>query len=114
MRKKRWFCLAALLLLLGLVAGCCDHPEIFQKVQGSLQAVQTYYGALTQQDLSQDEGLQRAVVAADSALLLAGELQQQWCPDPGKAQQLDLQVSEAQKLAQEAGVSDAAPKEQGN
>ena len=100
-------------LLLGLVAGCCDHPEIFQKVQGSLQTVQTFYGALTQQDLSQDEGLKRAVVA-DTTLLLAGELQQQWCPDPGKAQQLELQVGEAQKLAQEANVSAAAPKEQGN
>jgi hypothetical protein len=112
MRKKRWFCLAA--LMLWLVAGCCDHPEIFQKVQGSLEAVQTFYEALTQQDLSQDEGLKRAVVAADTTLLLAGELQRQWCPDPGKAQQLELQVGEAQKLAQEAGVPAAAPKEQGN
>lgn len=112
MRKKSWFCLAA--LLLWLVAGCCDHPEIFQKVQGSLQTVQSFYGPLTQQDLSQNEGLKRAVVAADTTLLLAGELQRQWCPEQGKAQQLELQVSEAQKLAQEAGVPAAAPKEQGN
>ena len=102
------------LLLLGLVAGCCDHPEIFQRVQGSLQTVQSFYGALTQQDLSQDEGLKRAVVAADTTLLLAGELQRQWCPEPGKAQQLELQTSEAQKLAQEANVPAARPKEQGN
>ena len=59
--------------------------------------------AAVQQDLSQNDSLQRAVVAADTTLLLAGELQQQWCPDPGKAQQLELQTSEAQKLAQEAG-----------
>ena len=52
MRKKRWFGLAA---LLWLVAGCCDHPEIFQKVQGSLETVQSFYGPLIQQDLSQNE-----------------------------------------------------------
>lgn len=112
MRKKRWFCLAA--MLLWLVAGCCDHPEIFQKVQGSLQTVQNFYGPLTQQDLSQDDRLQRAVVAADTTLLLAGEMQRQWCPDQNKAQQLTLQVGEAQKLAQEAGVPVTALKEQGN
>ena len=111
MRKQRWFGLAA---LLWLVAGCCDHPEIFQKVQGSLETVQSYYGPLVQQDLSKNDSLKRAVVAADTTLLLAGELQKQWCPDPGKAQQLELQTSEAQKLAQEANVPAAAPKEQGN
>ena len=111
MRQKRWFCLAA---LLWLVAGCCDHPEIFQKVQGSLETVQNFYGPLIQQDLGKDERAQRAVVAADTTLLLAGELQRQWCPDQGKAQQLQLQVGEAQKLAQEAGVPATAPKEQGN
>ncbi len=110
MRKKHWFGLAALLCL---VAGCCSHPEIFQKVQGSLETVQSYYGPLIQEDLGKDERLQRAVVAADTTLLLAGELQRQWCPDQGKAQQLQLQAGEAQKLAQEANVSAAAPKEQG-
>ena len=111
MRKKRWLALAA---LLWLVAGCCDHPEIFQKVQGSLETVQSYYGPLVQQDLSKSDSLKRAVVAADTTLLLAGELQRQWCPDQGKTQQLELQVGEAQKQAQEAGVPAAAPKEQGN
>ena len=111
MRRQRWFGLAA---LLWLVVGCCDHPEIFQKVQGSLETVQSYYEPLVQQDLSKNDSLKRAVVAADTTLLLAGELQKQWCPDPGKAQQLELQTSEAQKLAQEANVPGAAPKEQGN
>jgi hypothetical protein len=111
MRKQRWFCLAA---LLWLVAGCCNHPEIFQKVQGSLETVQSYYGPLVQQDLSQNDSLKRAVVAADTTLLLAGELQRQWCPDQSKAQQLQLQAGDAQKLAQEANVPAAAPKEQGN
>ena len=100
--------------LLWLVAGCCANPEIFQKVHTSLETVQNFYGPLVQQDLSQDERLQRAVVAADTTLMLAGELQRQWCPDPGQAKQLELQVSAAQKLAQEAGVPAVAPKEQGN
>lgn len=111
MRKQRWFCWAV--LLLWLVSGCCAHPEIFQKVHNSLETVQSFYGPLTQQDLGQDERLQRAVVAADTTLLLAGELQRQWCPEQGKAQQLELQVGEAQKLAQEAGVPAATSKEQG-
>lgn len=112
MSKKWWFWLPA--LGLWFAAGCCANPEVFQKVQGSLETVQNFYGPLVQQDLSQDERLQRAVVAADTTLLLAGELQRQWCPDPGKAKQLELQVGEAQKLAQEAGVPAAAPKGQGN
>jgi hypothetical protein len=94
--------------LLCLVAGCCDHPEIFQKVQGSLETVQSYYGPLVQQDFSQNDSLKRAVVAADTTLMLAGELQQQWCPDPGQVQQLELQAGEAQKLAQGAGVAAAS------
>jgi len=111
MRKKNWFWLA---LLLGLTAGCCSNPEIFQKVHHSLETVQNFYGPLLQGDLSQDEKLKRAVVAADTTLLLAGELQRQWCPDQGQAKQLELQVSEARKLAQEAGVPDAAPQDQAN
>ncbi len=112
MKKSSWFWLA---LLLGLTAGCCSNPEVFQKVQTSMQTVQSFYAPLIQQDLSQDNGLKRAVVAADSTLLLAGELQKQWCPDPGQAKQLELQAGDAQKLAQEAGVptAAAAPQEQG-
>ena len=40
MRKTIWFWLPALLWLAG---GCCAHPEIFQKVQGSLETVQSFY-----------------------------------------------------------------------
>ncbi len=112
MRKTRWFWLTV--LLLGLTGGCCAQPEIFQKVQHSLETVQSYYGPLIQEDLGQNEQLKAAVVAADTTLLLAGELQKQWCPDPAKAKQLELQVGQAQKLALEAGVSAAAgPKEPG-
>lgn len=114
MKKTRWFWLPALLLWLS--AGCCAQPEIFQKVHRSLETVQGFYEPLLQGDLSQGSPLQRAVVAADTALLLAGELQRQWCPDPGPAKQLEIQVGEAQRLAQEAGVPSGtvAPKEQGN
>lgn len=112
MRKIKWFCLPA--LLLWLAAGCCSNPEIFQKIHHSLETVQNFYGPLLQGDLSQDERLQRAVVAADTTLLLAGELQRQWCPDQGQAKQLELQAGEARKLAQEAGVPVSAPKEPGN
>lgn len=106
MRKIRWCWLP--LLLLWLAAGCCSNPEIFQKVRTSMETVQTFYGPLIQGDLSQNEPLKRAVVAADTTLLLAGELQKQWCPDQSQASQLELQTTEAQKLAQEAGVAAAA------
>ncbi len=76
--------------------------------------MQSFYDPLIQELTGHNDLVQQAVVAADTALLLAGELQQQWCPDPGKAQQLELQTGAAQKLAQEAGVPDtaAAQKEQ--
>ena len=103
MRKKRWCWLP--LLWLGLAAGCCDHPALFQKVQGSLDTVQGFYDTLLQQEgWQQNDRLKQVVVAADTTLMLAGELQQQWCPDPGQVQQLELQAGEAQKLAQGAGV----------
>ncbi len=85
MRKTRWFWLP--LLLLWLLSGCCGQPGIFQKVHRSLLTVQSFYDPLVQEISGQDERVQRAVVAADTTLLLAGELQKQWCPDPGQAQQ---------------------------
>jgi hypothetical protein len=38
---------------------------------------------------------------------LAGELQRQRCPEPGKAEQLEIQTREAQTRAREAGVKEA-------
>jgi len=96
------------LALLGLTAGCCSNPGLFDQVQRSLTTVQNFYAPLLQEmSLDQEGKLRQAVVAADTTLLLAAELQRQWCPDPQKTQQLALQTQEAQKLAQEAGVAAA-------
>lgn len=97
-------CLGALGLALVLAAGCCQNPGLFQKVQRSLETVQGYYGPLLAENWQKDEKMRRAVVAADTTLLLAGELQRQWCPDLAQAEQLELQVREAQALARDAGV----------
>ncbi len=99
--------LGAVCLALTLTAGCCDHPGLFQKVQQSLDTVQSYYTPLLQEEWQQNDQLRRAVVAADTALMVAGELQQQWCPAPNKTEQLQLQTQEAKNLAQEAGVKAA-------
>ncbi|MBW1991016.1 MAG: hypothetical protein JRI59_02610 [Deltaproteobacteria bacterium] len=90
-----------------LVTGCCAHPGIFQKVEKSLQTVQSYYEPLLSEDLM-NERVRRAVVAADTTLLLAAELQKQWCPAEAAVEQLELQAEVARKLAQEAGVQAAA------
>lgn len=100
-------CLGVLGLALVLAAGCCQNPGLFQKVQRSLETVQSYYSPLLEEQWQQDEKMRRAVVAADTTLLLAGELQSQWCPEPGKAEQLELQTREAQALAKDAGVKAA-------
>jgi hypothetical protein len=101
MKKYRWLWLPV--LGLGLVAGCCSNPGVFQKVETSLETIQNFYDPLIQGNL-QDDRVKQAVVAADTTLLLAGELQKQWCPDPNQVQQLELQTGEAQGLAQKAGV----------
>lgn len=106
MGKSRW---GPILALVWLMAGCCAHPGVFQQVHGSLEAVQQFYGPLLQDGWSENEKVRQAVVAADTTLLLAGELQRQWCPDPLKAGQLELQTQAATKLAQEAGVAAASP-----
>ena len=103
--RKSW---VALGLVLVLAAGCCQNPGIFQKVQGSLETVQSYYTPLLNEEWQNDDKLRRAVVAADTTLLLAGELQKQWCPEPAQGEQLELQVQAAQALARDAGVKAAA------
>jgi hypothetical protein len=94
-------------LALVLAAGCCQNPGVFQKVQRSLETVQSYYSPLLAEQWQNDEKMRRAVVAADTALLLAGEMQRQWCQDAAQAEQLALQAKEARALAQDAGVKAA-------
>jgi len=98
--RQRWTWLLAAAVLLN---GCCSQPGVFQKVERSLKAVQTFYEPLLGQDLL-NENVRRAVVAADTTLLLAAELQRQWCPDPGAVEQLELQVRQAQDLARQTGA----------
>jgi len=76
---------------------------VFDRVHESMVTVQRFYEPLLQ-DLGGNGAVQQAVVAADTTLLLAATLQQQWCPNPEEAKQLELQAQEAKKLAREAGV----------
>jgi hypothetical protein len=101
MRRGRWLWVAALAWLSG---GCCAYPGLFEKVHESMVTVQRFYEPLIKQDLDRNEIARQAVVAADTTLLLAAELQEQWCPNPNEAGQLELQACEAKKLAREAGV----------
>jgi hypothetical protein len=100
--KLEWF--LAGLALAGLAGGCCANSGVFGKVDQSLRLAQRYYDPLLREDLRNDR-VHRAVVAADTTLLLAGELQQMWCPDAGKVEQLQLQAREMEKLIREAGVT---------
>ena len=104
MRENRWLWVAVLVWLSG---GCCAHPGVFEKIHESMVTVQGFYDPLIQENLGKNRVVQQAMVAADTTLLLAAELQQQWCPNPDKAKQLELQTQEAKKLAQEAGVVEA-------
>jgi hypothetical protein len=104
MRKIRWLGVA---VLVWLSSGCCAHPGLFEKVHESMTTVQRFYDPLVQLDSGGTGIVQQAVVAADTTLLLAAQLQQQWCPNTDNAKQLDLQAQEAKKLAQEAGVTEA-------
>lgn len=89
--------------LVGLVGGCCSNPGVFQKLEHSLKTVQGYYEPLISEDLMNDK-VKLAVVAADTTLLLIGELQTQWCPPVEAVKQVELQTAEAKQLAAEAGV----------
>jgi hypothetical protein len=60
---KRWVFLG---LALVLAAGCCRNPGLFQKVQRSLDTVQSYYSPLLEKEWQNDEKMRRAVVAADT------------------------------------------------
>jgi hypothetical protein len=98
MKRRGWFWLLA---VVWLAAGCCSHPGGFDQVRRSLTTVQSFYGDLLQETEWSDQ-VRQAVVAADTTLALAGELERQWCPAPGLADQLELQTRQAQKMAEAA------------
>jgi hypothetical protein len=104
MRTIRWLGVA---VLIWLGSGCCAYPGLLEKVHASMTMVQRFYDPLVQQRPGQNGMVPQALVAADTTLLLAAALQQQWCLSPDKTEQLELQAQEARKLAQAAGVAEA-------
>lgn len=104
LQKLGWAGALAPLLLL---AGCCSNPGVFGQIDASMRVVQGFYDPLISNlvDQDTDSKVRLAVVAADAALLMAGTLQDQWCPDPKTVEQLALQAEAAKRLAAEAGVS---------
>jgi hypothetical protein len=104
-RTGKWL---GLLALVCIGSGCCSHPGVFQQLEHAMQTVQSFYDPLIKETAGDNDRIKLAVVAADTTLLLAAELQNQWCPDPDQARQVELQAQNSQKLAREAGVIAAA------
>ncbi len=92
-----------LVILTAWLGGCCATLGVFDRVEHSLKTLQSYYDPLLKAD-GQNDRVRQAMVAVDTTLLLAGELQKQWCPDPKALEQLDLQVKDAGRQAEAAGV----------
>jgi hypothetical protein len=111
MKKVLAFLVLAAVLVLG---GCCSNPNATAQLQASLNQVQAFYGPLstaanalvgkTVLPGSQDAKVQDATVAADSALLLLGTLQDEYCPSTSAVGQAVLQAKQAASQAQAAGV----------
>ena len=102
---KRILTMIAVLAVALASVGCCGNPGIFGKVNASLKTTQGYYDPLLiKLSVAPIPEVKAAVVAADTALLLAGELQKQWCPSEQAVDQLALQTAEAKKIAEAAGV----------
>jgi hypothetical protein len=91
------------MVLAGLAGGCCSNPGVFQKLEHSMKTVQGYYEPLLGEDLMNDK-VRQALVAADTTLLLAAELQAQWCPPVTAVKQVELQMEAVKELAKEAGI----------
>lgn len=98
----------ALLMLLAVFvfAGCCGNPGVFNKVSQSMKSIQFFYDPLVGKYLDDKTNttVQAAVVSADTALAIAGALQDQFCPDPQQVAQLELQAQQAKEQAEKAGV----------
>ena len=94
--------------LLLLLAGCCDKPGNFGKVQDAVGLVNGFYDPLVAElgapGSEVDNKVKLAVVAADTALGLADAIEKANCPSAGQVEQLELQAKSAQELADQAGV----------
>lgn len=86
----------ALLLVLGGVSGCCSNPGIFTQIDASMKTIQQAYydfSGKSKLDTANVDGfVALGGTAADTALSLAGNLQSQWCPSQGEAEQLATQA----------------------
>jgi hypothetical protein len=97
-----------------LLGGCCSNPNASAQLEASLNSVKTFYGPLstaanaiagkTVLPGSQDAKVQDAMVATDSACLLLGTLQDEYCPSTSAVGQAVLQAQQAAKQAATAGV----------
>jgi hypothetical protein len=94
--KQNLILVLALLLVLGGVYGCCSNPGVFAQIDASMQTIQQAYydfSGKSKLDTSNvDAFVALGGTAADTALALAGDLQSQWCPSQGAADQLATQV----------------------
>jgi hypothetical protein len=102
--------MVAVLAMLALVLtpmGCiCKYPNVTGKVQGTLATGHTFYDALVKKflDNKTDATVHGAVISADLALAMAGQLQKQWCPDPALVAQAEKMMADAKAKAGAAGV----------
>jgi hypothetical protein len=71
-----------------------------------MKSVQEFYDPLVDKflDAKTDAALHLAVLAADSALALAGKLQTQWCPSPAEVKKAELLATDAKNRAAAVGV----------
>lgn len=117
MKTARHSAMAILTLILGLaLMGCCSNPGVFDKINSNVKKVQTYYDPLVAKVQNATGSgkvapvaaiAKEALVASDTVLLLAGELQTMNCPPEGKVEQLDLQTEQAvDKAAQVVPVAE--------
>jgi hypothetical protein len=91
--KQHLIMILALLLALG---GCCSNPGVFTQIDASMKTIQQAYYDFSGKSKLDTSNVDLFVAlggtAADTALALAGNLQNQWCPSQGAADQLATQV----------------------
>lgn len=93
--------LGLVFLAAAVLGGCCSNPGVFGKLEQSLLTVQGFYDPLVSELLDDPTNMKvrLAVIAADSALLACGTLQEQWCPDLVDVKQVAIQTEVAASQA---------------